>query len=323
MRKSDLLPAWGRILRGYRPLLSIEITKECPLSCPGCYAYGPEHLGSETTLVQLADRKGGELVDGVLAVVRHYRPIHVSVVGGEPLVRFRELDQLLPRLDAMKVEVQLVTSAVRPIPPHWSAIPALHLCVSVDGLPEEHDQRRKPATYERILKHIQGHSVIIHCTITSQMLRREDYLHDFADLWSRRTETRKIWFSLFTPQHGERCEERLSPADRHNAVRRLQDITARFPKVDMPRVVLDGYLRPPAAPEECIFAQSTVCLSADLETRISPCQFGGRPVCAECGCIASAGLASIGRWHLAGLVPISALFSASRKIGTLVAAPAA
>jgi MoaA/NifB/PqqE/SkfB family radical SAM enzyme len=323
MRKSDLLPAWGRILRGYRPLLSIEITKECPLSCPGCYAYGADHLGSETTLVQLADRKGSELIDGVLTVVRHYRPIHLSIVGGEPLVRFRELDQLLPRLDAMKIEVQLVTSAVRPIPAHWAEIRALHLSVSVDGLPEEHDRRRKPATYERILKNIEGQSVIIHCTVTAQMMRREGYLQEFADFWSRRTEARKIWFSLFTPQHDERCEERLSAADRHNAVRQLQGVAAQFPKVDMPRVVLDGYLRPPSTPEECIFAQSTVCLSADLKTRISPCQFGGRPVCAECGCIASSGLASIGRWQLAGLVPISALFSASRKIGTLVAAAVA
>jgi MoaA/NifB/PqqE/SkfB family radical SAM enzyme len=323
MRTSDLLPAWGRILRGYRPLLSIEITKECPLSCPGCYAYGAEHLGAGTTLVQLADRKGSQLVDGVLAVVRHYRPIHVSIVGGEPLVRFRELDELLPKLDAMNVEVQLVTSAVRPIPAHWAAIPALHVSVSVDGLPEEHDQRRKPATYERILKHIQGHSVVIHCTITSQMLRRKGYLHEFADFWSRRSEARKIWFSLFTPQRDEECEERLTPTARQEAVRQLQEVAAQFPKVDMPRLVLEGYLRPPTTPEDCIFAQSTVCLSADLKTRISPCQFGGRPVCSECGCMASSGLASIGRRQLAGVVPVSALFSLSRKIGTLVAASVA
>ena len=322
MKKSDLLPAWGRILRGYRPLLSIEITKECPLSCPGCYAYGPDHLGNQATLHQLTDRRGDELVDGIVAMVRRYRPIHVSIVGGEPMVRWRELDRLLPKLDAMGVEVQLVTSAVRPIPEHWAAISSLHLAVSVDGLPEEHDRRRKPATYDRILKHIQGHRPIIHCTITAPMLRRDTYLLDFADFWSRRPEVRKIWFSLFTPQQNEDCEERLTVADRHAAVRQLRSVAARFPKVDMPRAVLDGYLRPPAAPEECIFAQSTVCVSADLKTRITPCQFGGRPVCAECGCMASSGLSSIGRWQLAGLVPISTLFSLSQKIGNLVGAVA-
>lgn len=37
--------AWGTILAGYRPNLSIEITRECPLRCPGCHAYGGDHLG--------------------------------------------------------------------------------------------------------------------------------------------------------------------------------------------------------------------------------------------------------------------------------------
>lgn len=46
MRKTAIMPAWVRILRRYKPLLSIEITKECPLSCPGCYAYEDEHLGN-------------------------------------------------------------------------------------------------------------------------------------------------------------------------------------------------------------------------------------------------------------------------------------
>jgi hypothetical protein len=83
----------------------------------------------------------------------------------------------------------------------------------------------------------------------------------------------------------------------------------------MPDRVLDGYLHPPSSPQECIFAQTTTCISADLTTRITPCQFGGRPVCTECGCIASAALASFARYKLAGLVPISGLFSLSRKIG--------
>ena len=96
-----IFPAWGRILQGYRPNLSIEITRECPLRCPGCYAYGDEHLGGGQTLRGLADFKGQALIDGVLDVVARHRPIHLSIVGGEPLVRFRELDVLLPQLTAM------------------------------------------------------------------------------------------------------------------------------------------------------------------------------------------------------------------------------
>lgn len=107
-------------------------------------------------------------MQGVLALVRRYRPLHVSIVGGEPLVRYRELDELIPKLGAMNVEVQLVTSAVRTIPESWARIPCLHLVVSIDGLAPEHDRRRTPATYDRILENIRGHSIIVHCTITRQ-----------------------------------------------------------------------------------------------------------------------------------------------------------
>src|SRR5580700_1246273 len=113
MKRSDMLPAWGRVLRGSRPLLSIEITKECPLRCPGCYAYESDHVSRGMGLRQLGDYRGQELVDRALELVRRYQPLHLSIVGGEPLVRCRELDALLPTLDAMGIEVQLVTSAVR------------------------------------------------------------------------------------------------------------------------------------------------------------------------------------------------------------------
>lgn len=103
MRKSDVLRVWGRILGGHTPFLSLEITKECPLRCPGCYAYSPEHLGPATTLRQLSDYRGQDLVSAAVAVVRRIRPVHVSIVGGEPLVRYRELCELLPLLDRMGV----------------------------------------------------------------------------------------------------------------------------------------------------------------------------------------------------------------------------
>src|ERR1044072_4397147 len=112
MKKTDVFRAWGRILSGSYPSLSIEITRECPLRCPGCYAYDPEHLGDVGPLRSLADHKGQDLIDGVLSLVRRYRPVHGSIVVGEPLVRFRELDILLPRLSEMGIAVHLVTSAV-------------------------------------------------------------------------------------------------------------------------------------------------------------------------------------------------------------------
>ena len=315
MKLKQIVPAWFGILRGRRPFLSLEITRECPLRCPGCYAYEPNHLGSSGPLRQLADFSGDALIAGVLSLIRRLRPLHLSIVGGEPLVRYRELSILLPKLASLGVEVQLVTSAVRQIPPEWSALPNLHLVVSVDGLPAEHDKRRSPATYSRILQNIAGQQIIVHCTITTQLLCRPNYLGEFASFWSDRREVRKIWFSLFTPQEGVDSAERLDAHDRAATLEELARLRDVFRKIYLPDAVLNGYYHPPDSPQECIFAQTTNCISADLTTRITPCQFGGRPVCSECGCVASAGLASIGKYELAGLIPVSKIFFVSQRVG--------
>ena len=103
MRTSEILRAWTKILKGERPSLSIEITRECPLRCPGCYAYDDAHLGGGLTLRNLNDRKGQELIDGVLDVVDRLKPLHLSIVGGDPMVRYRELQVLVPLLLARGV----------------------------------------------------------------------------------------------------------------------------------------------------------------------------------------------------------------------------
>src|SRR6202035_1937862 len=86
MKKSEVLHAWARILAGYSPSLSIEITKECPLRCPGCYAFDAAHLGGSTLLRELSDHKGRELIEKALALIDEHKPLHVSLVGGDPLV---------------------------------------------------------------------------------------------------------------------------------------------------------------------------------------------------------------------------------------------
>jgi MoaA/NifB/PqqE/SkfB family radical SAM enzyme len=315
MKKAEALRAWGRILSGYYPSISIEITRECPLRCPGCYAYEPEHLGEVGPLRSLVDHKGDELIDGVLNLVRRYRPLLVSIVGGEPLVRFRELNVLLPRLSEMGIMIQLVTSAVRQIPPAWSRIKDLFLIVSIDGLQPEHDVRRKPATYERILKNIEGHRITVHCTVTHQMVGRESYFHDFLSFWSARPEVKKVWFSLFTPQIGSEGEENLSIEDRATVLTELVGLRRAFPKLYLPDTVVEGYRNPPQSPAECIFARTSLSFTADLKNKITPCQFGGNPDCTQCGCIASAGLKAIGEHRLFGVLPLRALYDVSDAIG--------
>ena len=310
-----VVAAWGRILAGYTPALSIEITRECPLHCPGCYAYGDDHLGGELTLRQVRDFKGQELIDGVIELVDRRRPLHLSIVGGEPLVRYRELNTLLPMLTKRGIHVQLVTSAVREIPIEWSRLPKFSIVVSIDGLQPEHDVRRTPATYDRILKHIVGHQIVVHCTVTRQQVNRPGYLEEFLRFWSEKEETRKIWISLYTPQIGEVSDERLTPADRARVVADLMALRHRYPKLEAPKGLINAYAHPPSSPDDCVFSKTTETISADLTTRITPCQFGGTPDCANCGCIASAGLTALARHQLFGFIPVGALFTNSLKVG--------
>ena len=313
-----IFAAWGRILTGHTPALSIEITRECPLRCPGCYAYGDDHLGGDVTLREVRDFKGQALVDGVLALVDRHRPLHVSIVGGEPLVRYRELSVLLPLLSRRRIHVQLVTSAVRDIPEAWRGLDRLKIVVSVDGLQPEHDARRAPATYDRILKHIAGHHITVHCTVTRQQVNRPGYLEEFIRFWSMRADAGTIWMSLYTPQIGEISAERLSAADRERVVADLLALRLRYPKLRMPKELIEVYANPPQSPAECIFARTTLSISADLTTRITPCQFGGAPDCSSCGCLASAGLAAVARHQLLGVVPVGSILAGSMKVGARV-----
>jgi MoaA/NifB/PqqE/SkfB family radical SAM enzyme len=314
----QIFSAWGRILAGHTPAMSIEITRECPLRCPGCYAYGDEHLGGDVTLREIRDFKGQELVDRFMDIVDRRRPLHVSIVGGEPLVRHRELGIILPRLAERGIHAQLVTSAVREIPREWRGLFRLSIVVSIDGLQPEHDARRTPATYDRILKHIVGHRITVHCTVTRQQVNRTGYLEEFIRFWSAREQVEKIWMSLYTPQLGEISDERLRPEDRMRVVNDLMALRLRYKKLVTPKGLLDVYANPPASPDECVFAKTTACISADFDTRITPCQFGGAPDCSQCGCIASAGLAAVARHQLWGFIPVGALFNGSMKIGAQV-----
>lgn len=319
MKTSEVIKAWGKILKGEKPSLSIEVTRECPLRCPGCYAYDDAHLGGGQTLRDLNDRKGQELIDGVLEIADRLKPLHLSIVGGDPLVRYREMEALVPLLLGRGIHVQLVTSAFRPFPSEWTASPHMNVVVSIDGLQPEHDLRRTPATYERILKNLEGRKVTIHCTVTGQMMKRPGYLRSFLEFWTPRPEINKVWFSLFTPQVGDDLPEILQPAERAQAIAEMLELRKLFPKLDMPEGMIQQLATPPSGPEECVFALTTQTLSADLKTRVTPCQFGGNPDCSSCGCIASMGLAAIAEYKLGGLVPVGSIFKASIKIGQKVA----
>lgn len=267
------------------------------------------------TLRGLRDRKGQELIDGVLEVVDLLKPLHLSIVGGDPLVRYRELELMIPLLLGRGIHVQIVTSAFRPIAPGWATLAHLHVVVSIDGLQPEHDVRRAPATYDRILKNIAGQKITIHCTVTGQMMKRPGYLKEFLEYWTPRAEIRKVWFSLFTPQVGDWLPEMLQPHERRQAITEMLALRKEFPKLDMPEAMIRQFATPPSSPKDCVFALTTQTLSADLKTKIVPCQFGGNPDCGSCGCVASMGLAAVAAHKLGGIIPVGPIFKASFRIG--------
>jgi MoaA/NifB/PqqE/SkfB family radical SAM enzyme len=314
----EVLSAWGKILRGRAPMLSIEITRECPLKCPGCYAYGDTHLGGEKVLRELHDFRGDALVDGILNLVRAHQPMHVSLVGGEPLVRHRELSSILPALSAMNIFTLVVTSGVIPIPLEWMDLPRLRVTVSVDGLPQHHDVRRKPATYDRILKNIKGRKINVHWVITRPMLERPGYLEEYVAFWNARPEVDRIWVSLYTPQIGERSAEMLAPDDREQVAAELPFLAKQFPKLLMNEGVAEAFLHPPKNPDDCLFSKMSANYSADLETRVEPCVFGGTPDCSQCGCAASSGFHWIRSEKVAGPLRVGHFVGASIGIGTLM-----
>lgn len=165
-------------------MLSIEVTRECPLRCPGCYAYGDSHLGEGgMTLKSVSDFRGDELVKRVIDLADEHRPLQVSLVGGESLVRHRELTRIIPELGRRDIYTLVVTSAVIPIPAEWASFPKLTVAVSVDGNPEDHDVRRKPATYERILKNIRGHNVNVRWTVVRKNIEEPGYMDRYLDFW--------------------------------------------------------------------------------------------------------------------------------------------
>ncbi len=315
MKASEVFGAWASILAGRAPSLSIEITKECPLRCPGCYAFDGSHLGGQTQLRDLSDFRGDILVARVLALIDEHRPVHVSLVGGDPLVRYRELDSLLPQIESRGAYTQVVTSAFRVIPPAWMALKNLNVVVSIDGLQPEHDARRKPATYDRILKNIKGAQITVHCTITSQIAGRPGYLDEFLSFWTSQPEVLRVWFSIFTPQRGAHDPEILTRSQRAAVIDDLRKLRLKYPALEMPEELIREFESPPRNPTECIFARTTKILSADLLTDITPCQFGGNPDCEQCGCIASMALAAVGHHRVIGPLTAGSLFKASDRLG--------
>jgi hypothetical protein len=194
----------------------------------------------------------------------------------------------------------------------------LRVAVSVDGLPEHHDERRKPATYQRILQNVAGRKVNVHWVITRPMLQRPGYLEEYVAFWNARQEVDHVWVSLYTPQMGEDSPEMLSAADREFIARELPVLRKTYPKLLITKGIGRAFVDPPAGPKDCLFAKMSVNYTADFKTRVEPCVFGGSPDCSQCGCAISSALHWIKDIKAAGPLKIDHLVRGSMKVGAAV-----
>jgi hypothetical protein len=177
-------------------------------------------------------------------------------------------------------------------------------------------------------------------------LKREDLLHGGAHktnqvlgqaLLAKRMGKRRLIAETGAGQHGVATAivgalfgfetqiymgaedvEILAPAVRSQLIDEMLELRKTYKKLYFPQVLADGYRKPPTSPADCIFARTTLNYTADLKSKVTPCQFGGTPDCSQCGCMASGGLNAIGDYKVLNLIPVRTIYNASDRIGKLI-----
>ena len=212
--------------------------------------------------------KGDELVEplhGARSIATS--PLHVSIVGGEPLVRYRELGT--DPAAAGRAGHSHAAGDQRGAPDPGGVgrrCSRLQIVVSIDGLQPEHDVRRTPATYDRILKHIVGHQITVHCTVTRQQVRARAISRNSCGIWQANPTHAA---DLGQPVHAADGRDLDRAADARPTARASSPTCAGCAALSRSSrcwtACSNVYAKPPKSPDDCIFAQTTECYSSDLE----------------------------------------------------------
>src|SRR2546427_8192110 len=78
-----------------------------------------------------------------------------------------------------------------------------------------------------------------------------------------------------------------------------------------------AFVHPPSNPGDCLFSKMSANYSADLQSRVEPCVFGGSPDCSQCGCAISSALHWIRTIKLAGPGKNDPFIRGSVRVGLL------
>ena len=243
------------------------------------------------TLRELADLKGEALVAGVLEARRaaQARSTCRSSAASRSCATASSTSccRSSPREG---MHVQVVTSAVRPIPEAWAQHPA----AADRGVDRRAARRARRAPRARHLRpHPEAHRRApdhgaLHGHAAACAARRLPARSSCSS--GRPTRTRGRSGSASTRRRSARsrrsgCGPRIArgwcgPARPARALSEAADAEG------LDRGVRRSRRRRPTSASS---RRTTHCVSSDLQRRITPCQFGGNPDCAQCGCIASAG----------------------------------
>jgi len=124
--------------------------------------------------------------------------------------------------------------------------------------------------------------------------------------------------SLYSPQVGEQSAECLLPEDRERIAAELPELGKVYPKLLLPKGMAQAFVKPPEDPQHCLFSKMSLNFSADLQTHVEPCVFGGTPDCSQCGCSISSALHWIRDIKVAGPVTIGHLVQSSLAVGSVM-----
>ena len=147
------------------------------------------------------------------------------------------------------------------------------------------------------------------------MLERYGYLDDDFAFWSSRPEVYQIWMSTYTPQIGEQTPEMITPDSRRQFAANIDRWRTQYPKLLLDSRMSHAFLHPPASPSACTFARMSVNYTADLNSRVEPCIFGGEPDCSQCGCAISVALHGIQAVKIKRSATVGHLIRGSMAIG--------
>jgi len=144
-------------------------------------------------------------------------------------------------------------------------------------------------------------------------MKRPGYLAEFLEFWTPRPEIEKVWFSLFTPQVGDRMPEILSSEERAQAIADMVELRKQHPKLDMPEAVIRQFASPPHRPQIVFCAHDSdrcrrTCRPRSLHASLAGILIA-RPAMHRIH-----GLASIAAHKLGGILSVGTIFKASSRL---------